>query len=365
MVLRPTAYAACFLVVAAAGWVLIEIISVLALVLFPLVVTMFLTRILISPCMRLRARGWPPAVAAAATLIGFLVVLGAASAAIAPPMVAEFRELGDSLSTGIGEIEDWVVDDSGLDITRADIQSAKDDASDRLGRVLRDNEAQLLAGAQLVLTGLVGLVLSLVLTFFALKDGPRAQAWTRGALPEARREDADVVARAAWSSLGGYLRGAAMLGTVEAVIIGGAMFVMGTGLVLPVMLLTFLAAFVPLVGATVAGLIAVLVALSSGGLTDALVIGIVAVLVQQFDNDLLAPWIYGKSLEMHPVVILLAITTGTAAFGFVGTVLAVPLTAMVLSSIKGLREVRDLPPLSDEVEHGPDPPDVDPAAAGS
>ena len=276
-------------------------------------------------------------------------------------MASEFGDLGDSVSDAVQQIEDWVVEDSGLDISRADIQATKDDASDRLDRVLRDNGDQIVSGARLVLTGLAGLVLSLILTFFALKDGPRAQAWTRGAIPEERRDDADVVARSAWASLGGYLRGAALLGTLEAVIIGGAMFLMGTDLVLPVMLLTFLAAFVPLVGAVVAGLVAVLVALASGGVADALVIGVVAVLVQQFDNDLLAPWIYGRSLELHPAVILLAITTGTAAFGFAGTVLAVPLTAMVLSSIQGLREARDLPPLSD-AEPDPDPPD---GAAGA
>ena len=91
-------------------------------------------------------------------------------------------------------------------------------------------------------------------------------------------------------------------------------------------------------GAVAAGVIAVLVTLAAGGVVPALIVGVVALLVQQLDNDLLAPWIYGKSLELHPVVVLLAIATGTALFGFAGTVLAVPVTATVLTSIAALRD---------------------------
>ena len=125
------------------------------------------------------------------------------------------------------------------------------------------------------------------------------------------------------------------------------MALVGSGLVLPVMLLTFFAAFVPLVGATVAGIVAVLVTLATEGLVPALIVGIVAIVVQQLDNDILAPWIYGKSLSLHPAVVLLAITTGTALFGFVGTVLAVPITATVVTAVVDLRELRtSRPPIA-------------------
>ncbi|WCO66864.1 AI-2E family transporter [Iamia majanohamensis] len=343
VVLKVTAWAGCTIVVLAAGWLFLKIASALALVLFPLVVTAFLSRILAPPSQWLRRRGWRPAPAAAATVVGFLVLLGGLTAAMAPSMVSEFRGLGDAVADGVADIEDWVVEDSGLDVTRQDIEEAKDDASDRASEVVRNSGDQIVSGARLVLTALVGLVLSLILTFFALKDGPDTLERAHRALPEHRRRDAEVVASASWASLGGYLRGAALLGLLEAVVIGATMAILGVDLILPVMLLTFLAAFVPLVGATVAGVLAVLVTLAAGGLVPALIVGVVALLVQQFDNDLLAPWIYGKALEMHPVVILLAITTGTAAFGVVGTFLAVPLTAVVLTSVKALRAERTDP----------------------
>lgn len=357
IVLRVTAWAGCLIVVLAAGWLLLQVATALALLLFPLVVTVFLSRILAPPSQWLRRRGWRPAPAAAVALLGFLVVLGGLTAAMAPSMVSEFQGLGEAVTDGLADIEDWVVEDSGLDVTRQDVEDAKDDISERASQLVRNSGDQIVSGARLVVTAIVGLVLSLILTFFALKDGPETLERARRALPEHRRRDVEVVAEASWASLGGYLRGAALLGLLEAVIIGATMAVVGAEVVLPVMLLTFLAAFVPLVGASVAGVLAVLVTLASGGLLDAAVVAVVAVLVQQLDNDLLAPWIYGKALEMHPVVILLAITTGTAAFGVVGTFLAVPLTAVVLTSVSALRAERAEATWSPAAEgDGPDPP---------
>ncbi len=185
---------------------------------------------------------------------------------------------------------------------------------------------------------LIGAVLGLIITFFAIKDGDRFLIWARGLLPPRRRELADVLARQAWTTLGGYLRGAALLGVVEGAVIGLALTLVGAKLALPVAVLTFMAAFVPLVGAVVAGAVAVLVALATAGLDGALILLVVAVLVQQFDNDLLAPLVYGRALNLHPVVVLLAITTGGALFGLLGSFLAVPFTAVVVNVVAAGRD---------------------------
>jgi predicted PurR-regulated permease PerM len=319
----------------------LQVLGQLALVLFPLAVALFITRALSVPAGWLRARGWRPAPAAAATLVGALLLLVALVALVAPPMVDEFSHLGPTLDEGVGQVEDWLVEDSPFDLTRRDVEDARDDVTDRARDALRHSGDQVTRGVRTAVSGLAGLLLALVLTFFALKDGPHFVHWVDGRVESRRRDQLRTVAQASWAAIGGYLRGAAILGLVEAVIIGGTMAVMGAGLVVPVMLLTFAAAFVPIVGAVVAGVIAVLVTLAAGGLVPALVVGVVALLVQQLDNDLLAPWIYGKSLELHPVVILLAIAAGTALFGFAGTVLAVPFTATVLSSVAALRGDRE------------------------
>ncbi len=270
-------------------------------------------------------------------MLGAVLLVVGLIAAIAPPMVDEFSHLGPTLDEGVGEIEDWLVEDSPFDLTRQEVEDAEDEIVARGRDLLENSEEQVTQGVLLVGSGLAGLLLALILSFFALKDGPRFVAWVDHRLPDHRREQVRTVARASWDAIGGYLRGAALLGLLEAVVIGATMAIMGAGLVIPVMLLTFAAAFVPIVGATVAGVIAVLVTLAAGGVVPALVVGVVVVLVQQLDNDLLAPWIYGRSLELHPVVILLSIAAGTALFGFAGTVLAVPVTATVVSSALALR----------------------------
>lgn len=337
-ILRVAAHAGCLVVIGAAIWLVLQVLAQLALVLFPVTVVLLLTRVLSVPGGWLRRRGWRPAPAAAAVLLGFLAVVALAVALIAPPMIEEFRDLGPTVEEGLTDIEDWIVRDAPVDVSRSDLDDLKDTAADRGREALGESQEQVTAGALAVLSGLAGLLLALILTFFALKDGPALQQWATRTVPERRRDDVVAVARASWATLGGYLRGAALLGVVEGITIGIAMAIVGSSLVLPVMLLTFVAAFVPVVGATVAGIVAVLVTLASGGLVNALIIAAVALAVQQFDNDLLAPWIYGKALSMHPATILLSITTGTALFGFVGTVTAVPLVAVMLSSVAAVRE---------------------------
>ena len=85
---------------------------------------------------------------------------------------------------------------------------------------------------------------------------------------------------------------------------------MGAGLVLPVVVLTFAAAFIPFVGAIVAGVVASLVALATAGPGDALVVAVVALVVQPLDGDFLAPLVYGRALQLHPLVVLFSIVAG-------------------------------------------------------
>ncbi|HEV7720604.1 MAG TPA: AI-2E family transporter [Iamia sp.] len=354
-VLRITAYAACLVVVGLATSMVLGVLGQLALVLFPLAVALFVTRALSIPAGWLRARGWRPAPAAAVTLASALLLVVGLVALIAPPMIDEFSHLGPTVDDGVTEIEDWLVEDSPFDLTRRDVDEAEDDIVARGRDALESSEEQVTKGVQTAVSGLAGLILAVILTFFALKDGPRFVAWVDERTPEDKQRSVRAVAQAAWAALGGYLRASALLGLLEAVVIGGTMAVVGGGLVIPVMLLTFAAAFVPLVGATVAGVIAVLVTLAAGGLVPALVVAGVAVLVQQLDNDLLAPWIFGRSLELHPAVILLAIAAGTALFGFPGTVMAVPVTATVISSVAALRGEVDPEAPGEPRLAGPDP----------
>ena len=351
-VLRITAYAACLVIVGYALRQVVELLGQMSIVFFPVVAAVFLVRVLAVPARWLSSKGWRPAPAAATAVGGFLALLVGAGLVIVPPTAQEFGTLGDTISDGTQQVEDWLVEDSSFDINRRDIENFKDDVADRGRQTLENSTSTIAYGARLVVEILVGFVLALVLTFFFIKDGPQLHTWLTGLLPIAYRSSGEVLIRSAWVTLGGYLRGAALLGLLEAAIIGATMGLTGASLVVPVMLLTFLAAFIPLVGATVAGVLAVLVTLASAGFADALIVGAVAVLVQQFDNDLLAPWIYGKALELHPAVILLSIATGTALFGIAGTFLAVPVVGIAINGVAAVKADRQRPDQAEDLPGG-------------
>jgi predicted PurR-regulated permease PerM len=338
---------------AAYAWRLLVIVAVLAgfvwllgklwVVFLPLVLATFLTRVLIGPCTWLRGHSWPPALAAISVLLGFLILLGTASGLVGLAVGQQTDQIGPTVSQSIDDIENWLVEDGPGDFTHADIQKARDDARDWFRDWFRSSGSALASGVVVAFEVLVGIVLGMIITFFALKDGGRFADWIVSLLPVHRREDTRRLARTAWTTLGGYLRGAAILGLVEGVIIGGTVALVGGQLAVPVAVITFMMAFVPFAGAIFAGAIAVLVTLSTGGTGGALIVLAVAIIVQQFDNDLLAPVIYGKQLDLHPVVILLAITAGGAGFGLAGAFLAVPVTAVVINVVAEYRRTQVRP----------------------
>jgi predicted PurR-regulated permease PerM len=321
------------LVVAAATAVVVWLLGKLWAVFLPLVVAVFLTRVLARPNEALRDRGTPHGVAAAIVLVGFLV-LGAGSASLIGMAVAgETDQIGPTVSDAVDDLEDWLVEDSPFDVDRNEIDEFRADAGDRVKDTLETSSGSLVSGALLVVEVFISLILGLIITFFALKDGSRFIGWVRGLLPEPRRELADRLANRAWRTLGGYFRGAALLGLVEGAIIGLTLMLVGAHLAVPMAVVTFLAAFVPFVGAIVAGALATLVALATAGTAEAVIVLVVAVVVQQLDNDVLAPVVYGRALNLHPVLVLLAITGGGAMFGIAGSFLAVPVVAVAVNVI--------------------------------
>jgi putative heme transporter len=144
------------------------------------------------------------------------------------------------------------------------------------------------------------------------------------------------------------------VGLVDAILIAIGLLIIGVPLVVPLAVITFFAAFVPLIGAFVAGLLAVLVALVSGGVVDALLVLGVIILVQQVEGHLLYPLLMSRAVHLHPAVIVVSLAAGGILAGIIGVFLAVPV-AGVASVIVQYAQNRPAPdtPLTEE-----------PAAAG-
>ncbi|WP_158412439.1 AI-2E family transporter [Ilumatobacter nonamiensis] len=334
---RAAAYSWRILIIAAAVFALVWLLGQLLVVVIPVVVALLLTRALSVPTDWMVSRGLPRALAAGATMLLFIATVALLVGAVGASIASEFEDLGSTVSSGIDDVQNWLVEDSPFDIDRERLAELREQAGSRLSDVVQSSGGTIASSAVLAVEFVAGLLLALIVTFFFLKDDRTIVRLGLRTVREDRRAELHALGRRAWSTLGGYLRGVALLGVVEAIIIGAAVWLAGGDLVAAVVVVTMLGAFVPIAGAIVSGLIAVMVTLVTAGPTAAAIVAVVALVVQQLDNDLLAPFIYGKSLQLHPLVILLSIAAGTALFGIVGALLAVPVVSVVINVIDEFR----------------------------
>ena len=315
--------------VLAAIWVVLE----LSVVTVPAFIALLITAVLQPPVLFLSRRNWPPLAATWAVLVAAVAIVAGLVALLVPSFVDQGGELGTQLDEGIAEVENWL-ETGPLSIENPDLLGAVDTLSERL---LDTNPGAVIGGVTVAAEILAGALLALVMTFFFIKDGPKIVAWANGHLPPERRAGAGRAAAAAWRSLSAYIRGTVVIGIVNGTVIGIGLAILGVPLALPLGIITGLSAFFPLVGAVVAGALAALVALVSGGVVDALIVVALTVVVQQVEGDVLSPIVMGKALKLHPLVILVVLTVGAVTAGLLGAFLAVPLTGVVVSAVSAVR----------------------------
>jgi predicted PurR-regulated permease PerM len=305
--------------------------SRLKLVVTPVMIAIILAAA-VSPVVGiLRRRGFPDALAA---WVAMLTGLGTISAVVWL-VVRGFRSEWDDLVTasgeGFNELQRYLTNGP-FDITEEQIEQARQAAVDFLTSATVSSGA--IAGAAVAAEVVAGIFLGLVILFFLLKDGQRIWDFFVRPLPEDTHERAHRIGNRAVEVLGGYVRGTAIVAMVDAVVIGVALAILGVPLALPLATIVFLGAFIPLLGATLAGTVAALVALVANGPGTALVVVIVVIAVNQLEGDLLAPIVLGRAVRLHALAILLALTAGTILAGIVGALLAVPLTAVAWTVVR-------------------------------
>lgn len=342
------------LVIAAAVLALGAILWKLRLVVLPVFIALLLCSALAPLVVALERKGWPSLAATATIFFGFLLVIVGALALIIPPTTDQFASTGSTLDQGLDDIEQWLVEGP-LDLERSTVRDYTQEPGGTIVDWARSSSSTVTQGVVVVGEVVAGALLALVLLFLFLKDGRMMQLWFSERVPRRHRDLLSELATAAWNALGGFLRGAALLGTVEGIIIGTTMALVGAPLAVAVGVFTFFGAFFPIVGAVVAGALATIITLTTQGVGDALIVLVVVVVVQQLDGDLLAPVIYGRSLQLHPVVVLVALTAGGALGGIIGAFVAVPL-AGAIAGVSAVLWSRRGPPTAPE-------PDADEVAA--
>lgn len=312
---------------ALAMWALLQV----GLLVIPVLIALILAAAASPLIVWFRRRGLPPMLAAWITLLGGIIVLGGIVTAIVFAVRGQWETLVKSATDGFDNLLGWV-ETLPIPIDQEQIDDARNAIVDFVTSAQFGQTA--LTGVSRATEVLTGLVLMLVVLFFFLKDGDRIWAFFMGWFTGERRERGLRIGTTSVRVLGGYIRGTAIVALVDAVFIGLGLVILQVPLALPLAVIVFLTSFIPIVGATIAGILAALVALVANGPVVALIVVAIVIVVNQIEGYLLQPVVMAQSLKLHPLVILVALTAGTTLGGVIGAVLAVPLTALGWAIIK-------------------------------
>ena len=213
--------------------------------------------------------------------------------------------------------------------------------TDDLANYLSQHKAQIagtvLAGGKYALELLTGLILMLFISFFLLKDGAKIWAWLIKGLRSEPQRRVDLAGQTAWRTLVAYVRGTTLVAAIHALFIGLALWLLGVPLLVPFIVLVFIAAYVPLVGILVVGALAILVALATKGWVAAVILLAVLLGENQIESHLLQPLVVGRLVRLHPLSIILVLAVGGIIAGIPGAIVAVPFTAVITYSWPVLR----------------------------
>lgn len=338
-----------FLVIVGAAVVIGYLISFFAVVVLPVVVALLICALVVPVVDRVQAFGVPRGVAAILTVVATIGAITALLSFAGQQVAAGAGDLADSVVEGLDEINEWLRDGP-LNLSDSQVDDYIKQVQDAISE--RNQDGQIFQQVTEIGTAVghvfAGFFIVLFSTYFFLADGSKIWAWIVRLSPRAARDRVDSSGRVAWISLTQFVRATVIVAAVDAIgiMIGAA--ILDVPFVLAIGVLVFLGAFVPMIGATVAGSIAVLVALvDQGPITALLMLGVV-ILVQQLEGHILQPFLMGRWVSVHPLGVILAIAVGVITAGVAGALVAVPLAAALNAVVQHLAANTD--PGDDPVE---------------
>ncbi|MFE3445134.1 AI-2E family transporter [Nocardia sp. NPDC059180] len=331
----------CIVAIAAGVWVIGYVAAKLWVVLLPVLLAIVVATVLWPPTRWLIRHRMRPAAAASITVIGFLAVLSGVIALIVPSVVDQAPALADKSTEGINKVRDWLQGPP-LNVRDEQLDSAVEAVVSRLQSSAEQIATGVFSGVSAATSALITLFLVLVLSFFFVKDGPRFMPWLHDTVGSSSGRHLEEVLARVWVVLGGFIRTQALVSLIDAVLIGLGLVILDVPLALVLAVITFLGGFIPMVGAFVAGALAVLVALVANGVTTALIVLGIIIAVQQLEGNVLQPVLQSRSMKLHAVIVLLAVTGGGSLYGIVGAFLAVPVAAVVAVVIRYVGEQIDV-----------------------
>ncbi|MBP3042212.1 AI-2E family transporter [Arthrobacter jiangjiafuii] len=302
----------------------------------PALLALLLSSIL-WPLNRGLRRVLPKALAALLSLASLLAAVAAAALLVLPSISAGSRQLVGMAGRNLRELSDFV---AGLPfaVQEIDFYGLLNAGVDQLREHSSDIVSGITAGLGTVTSLTLVFLLTLVFTFFCLKDGDRFLPWASRWTNNRAFVHAVRVSEEAWQTLSAYILAQATVALADAVFIGLALWLLDVPLALALTVMIFFAGFIPVVGAVTTGVLATMVTLVAHGWVTALVVLGIVLVVQQLESNILQPFLVGKTLKLHPAVVLGSVTVGGTLFGIVGAFLAVPTTAVAIVVLRYLRD---------------------------
>jgi len=330
------------IVIGAAAFALWKALTFLTVITLPLVVALLIAA-LASPVVHWATRiGIPRGGAAFVVVLGGLGFLVLLFTFVGQQVAQGSTDLADQVVAGLGEIKTWLKDGP-LKASDSQINNWIDQAQQAIRKLAEGNVLEKVTEVGTALSHvLAGLFIVLFATYFFLADGHRIWSWVVRLAPRAARERVDSSGRIAWISLVRFVRATVIVALTDALGVMVAAAILGVPLIAAIGVVVFLGAFVPMLGALVAGTVAVLVALVSQGPLTALFMMIGVIVVQQFESHVLQPFLMGRWVSVHPLGVILAIGVGVLVAGIAGALIAVPLAAAVNAVVQHLASYTDV-----------------------
>lgn len=332
---RAAAWGWRVLVIALASYVVYQILSFFSDITVPIAIAVLLTALgmpFVDGLVRLRV---PRVLATLIVVLAAIAVIAGILILVGQQIATQIDDLRESVADGVGEFQDWLRHGP-LGLSDEELDGWLDRAQD----TLQGNDSEVVKRATEVGSRLThvaaGTFIALFSTFFFLYEGDRIWRFVVGLAPRKARAAIDGSGQVAWLSLTAFVRGTVLVALVDAVAIALAAYLLGVPLVFAIGVLVFLGAFVPIVGAFVSGIVAVLVALVDQGPWTAVFMLLAVLVVQQIESHGLQPFLMGRIVRVHPLAIIVAIAAGVTISGVVGALVAVPTAACANAVVRHL-----------------------------
>ncbi|WP_235020150.1 AI-2E family transporter [Ruania rhizosphaerae] len=340
------------------SWRLLVVVAVVALLVWAtakiqlVFIAVFIALVfsaVLRPFVNLMDRVMPRGLATALSMLGAVLVIGGMVTYVVRSVTGQWERLSTQFADGIDELFNLAANlPFGISITAEQLR----EWSDAGLQWIQENQSELLdraaEGAGSVVETFAIMALATFTTVFFLARGNEMWRWFINQLPSRLREKWLIAGGVGWYTFSGYARGTVIIALVDGILALIVLLIAGVPLAAPLAVLVFIGAFIPLVGAPAAMIVAMIVALAVNGFWNAVIVGIAIALIGQFEGHVLQPLVMGKQVSLHPVAVALAVTSGTLVAGILGAIIVIPIVAVIWAVYARLRTVD--PPMEDVEE---------------